>query len=428
MLPTKRAAPFAAVTAFISVMLGLSSIAEAASLKVTGGLPRNPSDGVEFTLEISGITEAQRTAIAADEDGEPFNNVKIVVTAIDDGALPFSADQAADPINLYLEQTDEAQIGEADDGTTTKDTFSLAIREGANGAGVLNDKFKDTDMVIEVTYEFGTTSIVSDKAATLTREIYVIKSAPAFKETAIEGTHKTLKVNWTHRTDAAIEGGTGTKEPTRTNVYLIRRDAAASLKLPAKTFVASGDGDTDAECDYTAPAADSGECVVCPANTYLDAAAIKAAGDFQVTSPQSSDESESVTGLENDTQYVAFLQWEPSGLGVSQCVVGVPNANLSLTEINGEGEARVVDFRCFIATAAYGSPLHQDVGLFRQFRDEVLMPSPLGRAAVAAYYRFSPPLADFIAKHPSARNLARWTLEIVADTLRGGDSSRKVRR
>lgn len=64
---------------------------------------------------------------------------------------------------------------------------------------------------------------------------------------------------------------------------------------------------------------------------------------------------------------------------------------------------------CFIATAAYGSPLASEVELFRQFRDRSLLTSKAGAAAVAFYYSASPPLARLIAERPllkiAVRNL-----------------------
>jgi len=65
---------------------------------------------------------------------------------------------------------------------------------------------------------------------------------------------------------------------------------------------------------------------------------------------------------------------------------------------------------CFIATAAYGSPLHPHVDVFRDLRDKYLIPSKLGRLLVELYYGYSPHVADFIAKHKSLKVAVRISL------------------
>ncbi|MEI6214791.1 MAG: MXAN_6640 family putative metalloprotease [Desulfuromonadales bacterium] len=65
---------------------------------------------------------------------------------------------------------------------------------------------------------------------------------------------------------------------------------------------------------------------------------------------------------------------------------------------------------CFIATAAFGSYLHPQVKLLREFRDRHLVTNRPGRAFVSLYYRLSPPLAEIISRHEILRVAARLLL------------------
>ena len=65
------------------------------------------------------------------------------------------------------------------------------------------------------------------------------------------------------------------------------------------------------------------------------------------------------------------------------------------------------DGTCFIATAAYGTPMAQEIGILREFRDEYLLTNPRGQGLVDIYYSTSPPIADFITDHPSLKRIVR---------------------
>ncbi len=62
---------------------------------------------------------------------------------------------------------------------------------------------------------------------------------------------------------------------------------------------------------------------------------------------------------------------------------------------------------CFIATAAYGTPMAEEIQVLREFRDTYLLTNPVGQALVGVYYRVSPPIAEFITEHPCLKPVVR---------------------
>ena len=65
---------------------------------------------------------------------------------------------------------------------------------------------------------------------------------------------------------------------------------------------------------------------------------------------------------------------------------------------------------CFIATAAYGTPMAEEVRYLRAFRDQYLLTNKPGRWFVELYYRWSPPLANYVRAHDGLRTAVRWML------------------
>ena len=88
--------------------------------------------------------------------------------------------------------------------------------------------------------------------------------------------------------------------------------------------------------------------------------------------------------------------------------IGTVSDTFSVTTkyIYDEGESGP----CFIATAAFGSPLAGQVEILRQFRDRYLLKNDWGRKFVAWYYRNGSVAARFIADKPLIKLAVRTAL------------------
>ncbi len=73
---------------------------------------------------------------------------------------------------------------------------------------------------------------------------------------------------------------------------------------------------------------------------------------------------------------------------------------------------------CFIATAAYGSLMANDVTVLRHFRDRVLRDSVLGELAVEGYYTFGPAVAAVIGESDLLRATTRDFLAPIVARVR----------
>ena len=87
--------------------------------------------------------------------------------------------------------------------------------------------------------------------------------------------------------------------------------------------------------------------------------------------------------------------------------VSILLAAIDTDDINGGGGG---GGSCFIATAAFGSPMQPYVKILRDFRDRFLFGNKVGKSFMRLYNTYSPPMADFIAKHDSLRAVVRISL------------------
>tara|TARA_R110002096_G_scaffold143328_1_gene299090 strand:- start:48928 stop:50517 length:1590 start_codon:yes stop_codon:yes gene_type:complete len=132
---------------------------------------------------------------------------------------------------------------------------------------------------------------------------------------------------------------------------------------------------------------------------------------------------------------LAAIQIEPAPAGTVHDILLeglLPNTNYSVgvratDECLNEGaiaaiaaltpkpEAGTVD-ACFIATAAYGSLMANEVVSLRGFRDTYLRSHATGEILVESYYTFGPALAKLMVGSPLLRRTARAALEPAIET------------
>jgi len=113
-----------------------------------------------------------------------------------------------------------------------------------------------------------------------------------------------------------------------------------------------------------------------------------------------------------DTNY-RFANWSGDASGIGNPITITINSDKSITanfSVIPTAEEEEKKGPCFIATAAYGSPLHPCVNILRDFRDIYFMPSKFGRLLVYFYYKYSPSVADLIAKHKTLKVAVRISL------------------
>ncbi len=116
----------------------------------------------------------------------------------------------------------------------------------------------------------------------------------------------------------------------------------------------------------------------------------------------------SVNATTSDSDY-DLSNNNPSASGSAGGFSSCEEPDFGLPGVGGGG--------CFIATAAYGSPLDPHLDSLRDFRDRFMMTNRPGRALVRFYYRYSPPLADFISDRDWLRAVVRALLTPIVYTI-----------
>ena len=109
-----------------------------------------------------------------------------------------------------------------------------------------------------------------------------------------------------------------------------------------------------------------------------------------------------------------FKILDKSGTLTSHKVVTDAKTGAGNMHIESKSGLRV----CFVASAAYGDPNHVDVVFLRNYRDNVLSRTLVGRAFISIYWRIGPGIASYVEAMPLLRRLAKVTIALSVRMLR----------
>lgn len=122
---------------------------------------------------------------------------------------------------------------------------------------------------------------------------------------------------------------------------------------------------------------------------------------------------EFLDGLVNETTYL-FVGASVDDTSIVQSFIdpstGTAAQKLQYTATPGEVIGLLDKHKCFVATAAFGSPMNEHVQNLRNFRDQFLLKNYFGKRFVRFYYLNSTSWARYIDDHPALKPLVRGVL------------------
>jgi len=242
----------------------------------------------------------------------------------------------------------------------------------------------------------------------------------------VKSQNQGITVTWTKKTSVSYAGNDLTSAPVGMRAYLIptslldNGDSASFDAIMTGYNTESGEATSDTySCVLSADTAEDTCTFTCDneqATAFINSDTFTKNYTDVAVKETSDSTTNAITfsGLTDiDLKYAVILQYLPDGLRSGEhtaCALASSVETFTYTQISGGDEPKLENPNCFIATAAYGSPLAPQLTQLRWFRDRVLNQFDLGRHAVDFYYVHSPKLAESIEKNELAKRLVRWSL------------------
>lgn len=386
---------------------------------ITGSIGRGTPSSFTLTIKIGGIAEGKQAILSGETD---LLTDRIGIKMMDvstSTVVPYNTASSDVNMTFVATQSGSPLVEKETSGTTYSITYYVKIAEATAGALAAKLKATSNKLGFQVTYSEAKTAVGNSSTTQyVTATAGIAKSAPAgFKPVA--GDSKVI-FTWTASGTTDFKTSAGTVPGSISGVALVViSSTTGSTSLPAMTFNPDPNVTTDTAaatgtCQFLSGFNDGDACITCtdPALNYLNIDKLSSMTDDGITVKSvasTSSGKEEIGSLEFDKSYTAFMFNLPGGLEQTSCYRVVPYEGRSLAQINGE-QKQVDNPRCFVATAAYGSPLHRNIKLFTWFRSHVLLQHPWGRTFVHYYNIYGPPAAQVVANHPTLALAARTVL------------------
>ena len=164
--------------------------------------------------------------------------------------------------------------------------------------------------------------------------------------------------------------------------------------------------------DYTQVTCTAGVCLPAVVRDSSAGEFIEFSGTRAADEPYAGDGDLDGDGVTNVTEFNNIVA---QGGNVDNFVVVATSPELDGTEpVRSSGGSS----GCFIATAAYGTPVAAQIDVLRRWRDDSLLRSGAGAAIADAYYRVSPPVARRVAESDTLAGVVRTALAPVIAVIR----------
>ena len=330
-------------------------------------------------------------------------------------------DQDGINTNFYSKELESPMVEEIENDKF-RITYRLEVLNNPNGEQTLEDLHNSwSQLEIEVAFVK-----VDSQKNKRTIDVSLMLELPNEVPTNIEiaALHKAIGVTWEGNKEVsftAAEGDTPFSLKPKNVLVMLFPTNVGDISLNAKELDSESGDEIESSCTFSY-ASESSSCITCSSDAAfltLDQAESEL---FKIALVPNlvSNPLYTFTNLEFNQDYVVTMQYE-DGVKRSDCSLVKPITTVSLTEANGEKNAEEGDPRCFIATAAYGHALADEVILLRWFRDNVLLHNVMGKRLVSAYYNWSPVVADVISTSEFLKGMVRillWPLVIFVGLIK----------